>query len=194
MLNRSDGHGLDASAEAARQSLSALVDGQATAADVDALCARWRGDMQVREQWATYHLIGDVLRSEDLASRPARDEAFLQSLRQKLAAEPVPLAPRPAAQAKSGRLRWQAATAAAAAGFVVVAGVLVMTRPDRSDNVSSKMASQGQPELTLASGKLVRDAQLDRYMAAHRRVSNGAVVGIPGAEVRTVGAFAVDDK
>lgn len=189
MLNVSDGNG-----EAARQSLSALMDGQASAADVDALCVRWRSDAQVREQWATYHLIGDVLRSEALASRPERDEAFLQSLRQKLAAEPAPLAPRTPVRAKAGRMGWQAATAAAAAGFAVVAGVMVMTRSDRPEGASATMASQSQSGLTLASGKLVRDAQLDRYLAAHRRVSNGAAVGIPGAEVRSVEALAVDDK
>lgn len=188
MLNRSDEHG-----EATRQSISALMDGQATAADAAALCARWRGDEQVRERWAAYHLIGDVLRSEDLALPPARDEAFLQSLRQRLAAEPVVLAPRPAVLTRPHRMGWQVATAAAAAGFVLVAGVMVMSRPG-ADSGAATLASNNAPELTLASGRLVRDAQLDRYLAAHRRVSNGVAVGMPGAVVRSVDAIAIDDK
>jgi len=188
MLNRSDEQG-----EAKRQSLSALMDGEASAADAAALCAQWRGDEQVRERWAAYHLIGDVLRSEDLALPPERNEAFLQSFRQRLAAEPVLLAPRPSAVARPHRMGWQVATAAAAAGFVLVAGVMVMSRPG-ADSSAATLARDNTPELTLASVRVVRDAQLDRYLAAHRRVSNGAAVGMPGAVVRSVDAIAIEDK
>lgn len=188
MLNRSDEQG-----EANRQSLSALMDGEASAADAAALCAQWRGDEQVRERWAAYHLIGDVLRSEDLALPPERNEAFLQSFRQRLAAEPVWLAPRPSVVARPHRMGWQVATAAAAAGFVLVAGVMVMSRPG-ADSSAATLARDNTPELTLASGRVVRDAQLDRYLAAHRRVSNGAAVGMPGAVVRSVDAIAIEDK
>ena len=45
--------------------------------------------------WHAYQLIGDVLRSEDLAAEPAADEAFLVALRARLADEPVVLAPQP---------------------------------------------------------------------------------------------------
>jgi hypothetical protein len=55
----------------------------------------WRDDARARETWHAYHLIGDVLRSEELAHAPARDEAFLAGLRQRLAAEPAILAPAP---------------------------------------------------------------------------------------------------
>ena len=188
MLNRSDEH-----REATGQSLSALMDGQATAADAAALCAQWRGDEQVRERWAAYHLIGDVLRSEDLALPPERDEAFLQSLRQRLAAEPVVLAPRPARPSRPHRLGWQVATGAAAAGFVLVAGVMVMSRSG-TDSGAPTLARDNTPELTLASGRVIRDAQLDRYLAAHKRVANGVAVGMPGAVVRSVDAIAIDDK
>lgn len=188
MLNRSDERG-----EANRQSLSALMDGQATSADAAALCAQWRGDEQVRERWAAYHLIGDVLRSEDLALPPQRNEAFLQSFRERLAAEPVHLVPRAPMVTRPHRMGWQVATAAAAAGFVLVAGVMVMSRPG-ADPGAATLARDTTPELTLASGRVIRDAQLDRYLAAHRRVSNGAAVGMPGAVVRSVDAIAIDDK
>ena len=39
------------------------------------VCESWRGDGELREDWHAYHLIGDVLRSDDLAIAPARDEA-----------------------------------------------------------------------------------------------------------------------
>ncbi len=115
------------------RSLSALADGQTDA--LDAACALWRDDPQARRHWHTLHLIGDVLRSEDLASTPARDAAFLAGVRARLAAEPVPLAPAPVAASRRGtpamlgRLGWRA-PAAVAAGFAVVAVVVVVTRGD----------------------------------------------------------------
>ena len=75
MLNRSD------SSDARRQQLSSLMDGDLDAAGTAGACALWRQDAQSRSDWHAYHLIGDVLRSEDLASAPGRDEAFLRNLR-----------------------------------------------------------------------------------------------------------------
>ena len=48
-------------------------------------------------RWHAYHLIGDVLRSDDLASAPGRDAAFLQRLSARLDDEPAVLAPEPLA-------------------------------------------------------------------------------------------------
>lgn len=119
-------HGTPPSSFAA---LSALADGQADALP-QALRA-WAESGQARQQWHALHLGGDVLRSDDLASPAGRDEAFLQKLRLRLDREPVPLAPQPLsvpAPAVRSRLRWRM-PAAAMAGVVVVAGVLVLARP-----------------------------------------------------------------
>jgi sigma-E factor negative regulatory protein RseA len=187
MLNRMDEGG-----EAMGTSLSALMDGEVTAAEAGAMCARWRAEEAVRERWSTYHLIGDVLRSEDLVSRPAHDAEFLAGLRARLADEPLPLAPRPETPARH-RLSWPIASAAAAAGFVVVAGAMVVMRPAGGDHPAT-LAERTPDEIKLVSGKVVRDAQLDRYLALHRRVSNGASVGMPGAVVRSVDSIVVEDK
>jgi sigma-E factor negative regulatory protein RseA len=118
-------------AASSRQCLSALTDGQADAA-AEGL-RLWREDRQARETWHLYHLIGDVLRSDELAQRPARDAAFLNGLRDRLAAEPVPLAPLPVAAAAAApsaarrHLGWRA-PAAVAAGFAVVGVALLLTR------------------------------------------------------------------
>jgi len=93
MLNRSD------SPNPAAQAMSSLMDGDLTRDAVGQACALWRRDPESRQRWHAYQLIGDVLRSEDLANAPARDEAFLQALRQRLAQEPVPMAPQPLAEA-----------------------------------------------------------------------------------------------
>lgn len=75
-----------------REALSALADGQATPDDVAKACASWREEGQSRAAWQAYHLIGDVMRSEELAEGTASVD-FLNRFRDRLAKEPVVLAP-----------------------------------------------------------------------------------------------------
>lgn len=75
-----------------REALSALADGQASSDDVAKACASWREDGQSRAAWQAYHLIGDVMRSEELAEGTASAD-FLNRFRDRLAKEPVVLAP-----------------------------------------------------------------------------------------------------
>lgn len=186
------------SPEQRREAMSALADGQA--AEADAAFALWASDAQAREAWATYHLIGDVLRSEDLAVRPAGED-FLVGFRARLAAEPVVLAPAPTpVNPRTPALRRWIAPAAVAAGFVAVAAVLVVTRvvaPD--DTGGAVLASNPAPTavvgvqalqagiavdagdlpLQAVDGKLIRDARLDSYLRAHR----GGLSAMPGGAV-----------
>lgn len=218
--------------QARRQALSDLMDGAAEDGDVARACAAWREDGQARADWYAYHLIGDVLRSEDLAHPPQRDEAFLAAFRTRLAAEPVVLAPQqapqielaeplvaprraanggPAARAAVGRRSfWRrawAAPTAVAAGFMAVAGVLVVTRvaevpgPATGGAVMAGAPAVGgiQPvvaslppaqagvvpvSVPVANGRLIRDARLDRYLAAHKQYGGSSVLAMPAVSVR----------
>lgn len=134
----------------AREAMSALADGQpgggpgpsglkGTQAAVEEALALWRDDAGARQAWSEYHTIGDVLRSQELARHAGGDEAFLAAFRERLAAEPVVLAPdaalteavrRTGAAQDSERRRalwrppaWLGASAAAA-GVAAVAAVL----------------------------------------------------------------------
>ncbi|WP_395698936.1 sigma-E factor negative regulatory protein [Aquabacterium sp.] len=183
--------------DAMRQTLSALMDGHGDDEQADGACGLWRSNAQSRECWHTYHLIGDVMRSEDLACTPARDAAFLSALRGRLAAEPVPMAPRPLPRPVASRWRgWWVAPGAVAAGFVAVAGVLVVVRMAGTETkVAVPVATAGgQPDVMVVNGQLIRDARLDRYLAAHRQVSNGVAVHVPGAMVRSVDTIVLENK
>lgn len=87
-----------------RAALSALTDGELPASQhesaraLDAALAHWSAHAEAREAWSTYHTIGDVMRSEELAAHSGGDETFLQALRARLADEPVVLAPGPLAR------------------------------------------------------------------------------------------------
>lgn len=198
--------------------LSALVDGELAAEEVRISCVEWRGDEGARRNWHAYQLIGDVLRSDDLASPPGRDEAFLRRLRARLADEPVVLAPEPAnpLPMTTGRSlrRWRAG-AAVAAGFVAVAGVLVALQTPSGDTLPQPGLAQAPASPTtvvpvsaavpvvsavvavdpaseqaalVTDGRVIRDARLDRYLAAHQRFAGTSALGVPSAFLRSATA------
>jgi len=172
------------------------MDGHAGQREVAAACRGWRDDASTRECWHTYHLIGDVLRSEELASPPAHDAAFLQRLNGRLAAEPVPLAPSRVSAAAPSRARrsllWPVALSA---GVALVAGVLVVARVPSPEAPTLAVApSQGQPELRVVNGQLIRDARLDRYLAAHRKGANGSALAMPGDVMRSVDTIVLEGR
>ena len=201
---------------AALERLSALADGELDPSATAAACLHWRESAHMRATWHAYHVIGDVLRSEDLAVAPSGDAAFLAALRVRLQQEPVVLAPVPAA-ARASRVRWSwRASSAVAAGFAVVAGATFVLLPGRSDDVplaSAVLSTSGpvapavmpvaartaaepvastsgaEPQALIASGKLIRDARLDRYLAAHKQFAGSSALGVPSGYLRNATAI-----
>ena len=183
-----------------RQSvMSGATDGDAVA--LSAVCQAWRSDRETRANWHAYHLIGDVLRSTELASPSAHDAEFLDRLRQRMAREPVVLAPLPA---PPRRVAGWLAPAAVAAGFVVVAGVLLVSGlsspsvPKASESMaaaSSPLSAVGVQSgaVFAASGQwqpgdaaLIRDPRLDEFLRAHQAARGGMAVAVPGSALRRV--------
>jgi sigma-E factor negative regulatory protein RseA len=103
----------------------------------------------------------------------------------------------------SRRQRWLA-PAAVAAGFVAVAGVLVVTRlavPEGAGGAPTLARTgpaAGGPGLTLVTGSspaaatavpgapMLRDPRLDAYINAHQAARGGGAAAVPGAALRSV--------
>ena len=145
------------SPESHRRILSALADGDATAGEAARAFQAWRDEPDARSSWHAYQLIGDVLRSDDLACEPAADASFLVALRARLADEPVVLAPQPRVEATPiplpvganasvgairSRGRWQGPMAAAA-GFLVMVGGLTVFGPFKHTGNGTNLAVSG---------------------------------------------------
>jgi sigma-E factor negative regulatory protein RseA len=215
----------------ALERLSALMDGELEGDGALQACADWRSNAESQTTWHAYHVIGDVLRSDDLACDPASDSAFLAAFRKRLADEPVVFAPHAAAApalqqpvpaqltvnaGRGSRWSWMAPSAVAA-GFVAVAGVLVLTRspsvpdsrdvsgapqiaaiatPERASVVSASLpasnAAPSEPQVFVANGQFIRDARLDRYLAAHKQFAGMSALGVPSAFLRNATADAAD--
>lgn len=182
-----------------RQWLSDLADGQLQGDALGDACRRWGDDPEARRTWHAYHLIGDVLRAEDLAADARRDAAFLSALRTRLEAEPVVLAPGPAAAPSAAvrqrRLRqvWWTPMAAAA-GFVAVAGVVVVLRQAAPETGAGPQLAAGGGTLAplrvsttpAGAAPLIRDPRIDAYLNAHREALAGSPPALPGGGVRNV--------
>ncbi len=145
--------------EQGRFRLSAIMDGEASAEEQQQW---WQGPARedsTRADWHAYHLIGDVLRSPDLASTAQRDQALLARVRDALQGAPVVLAPTalpaaaPAAPERDlqqrpprrQRRRLWAASAAVVAGFGVVMAAYLGTRVEVVEFPSGIAVSMGQP-------------------------------------------------
>ena len=193
--------------------LSAMADGEANAADFSRGIAAWASaDERTRRDWHVYHLIGDVLRSDDLASRPDHDMAFLQRLNARLDDEPAALAPEPIPLAPKRRPAW-VVPAAMAAGVMALATVLVVsigpsgsgsstptlaavpggaTTVAARDAAAPVTASTGAAEVVPPGGRVVRDAQLDRYLRAHRDYATALPGSLPGGSGRSIATVSLE--
>ncbi|MEI8265218.1 MAG: sigma-E factor negative regulatory protein [Betaproteobacteria bacterium] len=69
--------------------LSLLADGQASSEQAWHALDLWARDPAGQERWQTWHLIGDVMRSADLAPAHASGDVFLPQLRARLQGQSI---------------------------------------------------------------------------------------------------------
>jgi sigma-E factor negative regulatory protein RseA len=113
-------------AAARAERVSAIIDSQSVP-EVDRFI--FELDAQDRATWSTYHLVGDVLRSDDLAEHASDDAGFLGRFSARLADEPHLLAPAPHAHSFATPAAATAATATADdANLTVVAAPAALRR------------------------------------------------------------------
>jgi sigma-E factor negative regulatory protein RseA len=199
-----------------RRLISALADGEADAAECGRGFEAWAdadAGFEARRSWHAYHLIGDVLRSEDLANPPGHDHVFLERLRMRLAEEPalpVLRAPAPSNQfnARAPRRRSWAMPAALAAGVMALATVLAVTldragsggssapllaaAPAPAGGVTGVAAAPPVLEASAQGSRIVRDAQLDRYLRAHRDYGAALPGSLPGGPARSIATVSLE--
>ncbi len=174
-----------------RELISALADGQLQGDALGRGVELATRDPEAREAWHTYHLIGDVLRSGELAAGTA-PEAFLDRLRVSLErASPLPVAvvqevraPLKGEQAANdGIFRWKVAAGVASLAAVAAIGWTVV---GLSKSDQSQMA--GVPVGTVLAGSergtMMRDARLDELLAAHRQLGGASALQTPAGFLR----------
>jgi len=178
------------------EALSALGDGQADRDELDASCEAWHSSAELRRRWHAYALIGDVLRSRELAQPPARDADFLCALRVRLAQEPSASGqPERAGPSLAGWADWIRGgltnatsgrhgfgiAAIAAGGFAVLALAVVLRAPEPEAVAPIvALAVPAAESASAGSAQMLRSPDLDRYLSAHRQFAQGPALAAPG--------------
>jgi sigma-E factor negative regulatory protein RseA len=174
-----------------KEMMSALADGQLEGEDFERGLELATTDPLARGAWHAYHLIGDVLRSSDLAAGTP-SQVFLSRLQVRLEQEASPataLQPPPAAAhegalaqaANDGNFRWKLLAGFASLAAIGTIAWTVALTPGKSDG--GQMAATPSAGTVLASserGVMVRDPRLDELMAAHRQLGGAALVAPAG--------------
>lgn len=185
-----------------REQLSALVDG-ALHRDELPLALDFAYEQQGREAWCLYHLVGDVLRSPELATgTDSRD--FLSRLRQNLAAEPVSelsaiaelqqiVSPPTVlvAAANTSLFRWKMVAGFASLAVVAAVGWNSWGYLQGNEQVAAQLAVTAPASaeiLAVADGDapvvMIRDPRLDELLAAHKQFGSTSALQMPAGFLR----------
>ncbi len=172
--------------------ISAFMDGESAEHESRDVLRQMQEHAEWRESWATFHLIGDVMRGD----RPLRPD-FLQRFHERLEQEPTVLAP---------RVQWRRAvtyalSAAASLAAVALVGTLVtIGNPFKSEGPVALVGEQEPAQVAAVRlpgevGALrVDNEKMNTYLMAHQEFSpNTALEGV-AAYVRTVSATTADNK
>lgn len=183
-----------------REHVSALMDG-ALESDALAIAMDFAQQSEGREAWHVYHLVGDVLRSPELAAG-ADSQAFLSRLQQRLAAEPLPALPvtldlqnvaeAPVAAANASVFRWKMAAGFASLAVVAAVGWNSWGSLQGSGSGTAQLAVAAPPaaaEVQVAADQsapavMIRDPRLDELLAAHRQFGNTSALQMPAGFLR----------
>ena len=165
--------------------LSALMDGELDDHEVVQELARIKGDPEREAVWTAYHLIGDVLRGEGVASRDLTDR-----VRARLADEPTVVAPR-MWKVRRATTRVALPVAASLCGPAVVAWLALsnsaFNSPTTDPGASALVATISQPGADFDQSEA--DAMnMNEYLMAHQQFSPSTAMQGVVPYVRTVSA------
>lgn len=192
--------------------LSALVDGECPQGQWPALVGERPAGAELHEDWAHFHLIGDALRSGTAATRPA-SPAFAAAVMARLAAEQaapvqsvVPVQAVPVAvvtapsSANDAVFRWKMlAGVASLAAVVAVAWQLTVAPsgglPGSLSGPQLASTTPADPQavpvavgrdivVSTGAGVLVRDPELEAFIAAHRQSGGMSALQMPAGFLR----------
>ena len=161
-----------------KEKLSALMDDQGDRAECDHCLNQLKQDVELRESWELYHLIGDVLRGTDGAALP-------DSFSGRLAAEPTVVAPRrrSASGVAAGPLRY---TLPLAAGIAAVAFVAWVGLPQLQPAPVLEARVNTAPVPVAAAPAVPVAHDVGDYLLAHQRFSPSSAMSGVAPYVRTV--------
>jgi sigma-E factor negative regulatory protein RseA len=159
-----------------KERISTLMDGELFEDETEALLGRIKHHPEARQEWQTYHLIGDALRQPGHISRD-----ISVTLRERLQQEPAVLAPRSRISKKMRYFAMSAAASLMALALVAWMSVQISSEP-ATQQIARQQPGNVQPVVN-AGNKVVDD-----YLMAHQEVSPSTDVQGAASYIHTVAA------
>lgn len=119
-----------------KEHISALMDDDMALEDAEYLMTALKVHGEASKSWATYHLIGDVIRGDKVLRHD-----LTASIMQRIANEPAILAPKPSVAGKK-QVVWSVAASVAALFFV---GLVVLNQHSQDATVAPIEIAQAVP-------------------------------------------------
>ena len=156
-----------------KQNISTLMDGELCSEEAEILLDKIKRHAEARNEWSTYHMIGDALRQPDYVPRDISGAIF-----ERLHTEPTVLAPQGKQNTKAGYFAMSAVASIMAVAFLAWLSVQIDAEPLHQQ---AKLASNIAPVATLPANEGVND-----YLLAHQEFSPGSDVRGAASYIRTV--------
>jgi len=189
-----------------REQLSALADGQLQGDEL-AQALEFAAQAEGQATWQLYHLVGDVLRSPELALHQQGNHSMVMRVREQLAQEPMhgrlpEAAPaveqvvraETAVAANASVFRWKMAAGFASLAAVVAIGWSSLAGLQGTPSSGAQLAAAPAPAQPVApvvsvagnDGQqvMIRDPRLDELLAAHRQFGNTSALQMPAGFLR----------
>lgn len=178
------------------ETISALVDGEASEDELDAILSQLEGDAELQNAWNRYHLISETLHNNLTNSV---DPAFHQRISAALEDEPTTLAPRSRRQWPISKPLLKQAAGLGIAASVTAIAIFGVQNMDRGDGKQPAVAATPSPqEYVRIAGQKPENRvvpsesgeQLDPYLVNHNELSSRSKIGgaIPYARIVSHGA------
>ncbi|HEY9208957.1 sigma-E factor negative regulatory protein [Acidovorax soli] len=189
-----------------REQLSALADGQLQGDEL-AQALEFAAQAEGQATWQLYHLVGDVLRSPELALHQQGHHSMVMRVREQLAQEPMhgrlpEAAPaveqvvraETAVAANASVFRWKMAAGFASLAAVAAIGWSSLAGLQGTPSSGAQLAAAPAPAQPVApvvsvagnDGQqvMIRDPRLDELLAAHRQFGNTSALQMPAGFLR----------
>lgn len=153
-----------------KSKISALMDGELDSEDVAGTITQLKKADELRDKWATYHMIGDALRQSTISVD------ISQRVSVRLAVEPTILALQPPTGRK---IKVFALSAAASVAIVAAVGWMSLQNMDRTQENLASNEPTLQPSIQMTPvatsvqipSSVPTPTQINDYLLAHREFS-----------------------
>lgn len=179
------------------------MDGELQASAQQASLAALLGDARAIETWHAYHLVGDILRSDELAAG-AHGLQFWEKLSQRLAHETIvpsaqmpekvsvlPIGVQRQTSANADKFRWRMAAGGALTFAMAVSAVFIVQPNPWRASVPMATTPQivGDASVEVAATAvtpdgMIRDPRLDQLLSAHQQLGGHSALQMPSGFLR----------